>query len=85
LSFRLKAGKEKATQFIDNLELISHLANVGDGKTLIIHPASTTHSQLSDEEQISSGVYPSLLRLSLGNEHIDDIKLDLEEAFKKIF
>lgn len=85
LSFRIKAGKEKAAQFIESLELISHLANVGDGKTLIIHPASTTHQQLSDEEQLSSGVYPNLLRLSLGNEHIDDIKTDLEEAFKKIF
>ncbi len=84
LSFRIKAGKEKAAQFIENLELISHLANVGDGKTLIIHPATTTHQQLSDEEQLSSGVYPNLLRLSAGNEHIDDIKLDLEEAFKKI-
>lgn len=84
LSFRIKAGKEKAARFIENLELISHLANVGDGKTLIIHPATTTHQQLSDEEQLSSGVYPNLLRLSAGNEHIDDIKLDLEEAFKKI-
>lgn len=84
LSFRIKAGKEKAAQFIENLELISHLANVGDGKTLIIHPATTTHQQLSDEEQLSSGVYPNLLRLSAGNEHIDDIKFDLEEAFKKI-
>lgn len=84
LSFRIKAGKEKASQFIENLELISHLANVGDGKTLIIHPATTTHQQLSDEEQLSSGVYPNLLRLSVGNEHLDDIKLDLEEAFAKI-
>jgi O-acetylhomoserine (thiol)-lyase len=84
LSFRIKAGKEKAAQFIENLELISHLANVGDGKTLIIHPATTTHQQLSDEEQLSSGVFPNLLRLSAGNEYIDDIKLDLEEAFKKI-
>jgi O-acetylhomoserine (thiol)-lyase len=84
LSFRIKAGKEKAAKFIENLELISHLANVGDGKTLIIHPASTTHQQLSDEEQLSSGVYPNLLRLSLGNEHVDDIKYDIEEAFKRI-
>jgi O-acetylhomoserine/O-acetylserine sulfhydrylase len=84
LSFRIKAGKEKAAQLIENLQLVSHLANVGDGKTLIIHPASTTHQQLSDEEQITSGVFPNLLRLSLGNEHIDDIKLDLEEALNKI-
>lgn len=84
LSFRIKAGKEKASQLIENLQLISHLANVGDGKTLIIHPATTTHQQLSDEEQLTSGVFPNLLRLSLGNEHIDDIKLDLEEALNKI-
>ncbi len=84
LSFRVKAGKEKVSKFIESLELISHLANVGDGKTLIIHPASTTHQQLSDDEQLKSGVYPNLLRISLGNEHIDDIKFDLEEAFKRI-
>jgi O-acetylhomoserine/O-acetylserine sulfhydrylase len=85
LSFRVKAGKEKAARFIENLELVSHLANVGDSKTLIIHPATTTHQQLSDEEQLASGVYPNLLRLSLGNEHIDDIKYDLEQAFNKVF
>ena len=84
LTFRLKAGKEKASEFIDNLELISHLANVGDAKSLIIHPASTTHQQLSDEEQLASGVFPNLLRLSAGIEHVDDLKYDLEEAFKKI-
>jgi O-acetylhomoserine (thiol)-lyase len=60
------------------------LANVGDAKTLIIHPASTTHSQLSDEEQLSAGVLPDQLRLSVGIEHIDDIKEDLEQAFAKI-
>lgn len=85
LTFRVKAGKEKAAEFIDNLELISHLANVGDAKTLIIHPATTTHQQLSDEEQLSSGVYPNLLRLSVGNEHIEDLKYDLDQAFKKAF
>ncbi|MDP4209753.1 MAG: O-acetylhomoserine aminocarboxypropyltransferase/cysteine synthase [Bacteroidota bacterium] len=85
LSFRLKAGKEKATEFINSLELISHLANVGDAKTLIIHPASTTHQQLSDEEQLASGVYPNLLRLSAGIEHVDDLKYDLDLAFKKVF
>jgi O-acetylhomoserine (thiol)-lyase len=84
LTFRLKAGKEAATKLVDGLELISHLANVGDAKTLIIHPASTTHSQLSDEEQISAGVLPDQLRLSVGIEHIDDIKDDLEQAFAKI-
>lgn len=85
LTFRVKAGKEKASELINNLKLISHLANVGDAKTLIIHPATTTHQQLSDEEQLSSGVYPNLLRLSVGIEHIDDLKYDLEQAFKKVF
>ena len=67
-----------------NVELISHLANVGDAKTLIIHPASTTHEQLSAEEQIKSGVEQGSIRLSVGLEHIDDIKADLEQAFSKI-
>lgn len=84
LTFRLKDGKEAASKFVDNLQLISHLANVGDAKSLIIHPASTTHQQLSEAEQLSAGVYPNLLRLSVGIEHIDDIKADLEQAFDKI-
>lgn len=84
LTFRLKAGKDAASEFVNNLKLVSHLANVGDAKTLIIHPASTTHSQLSEEEQISAGVLPDQLRLSVGIEHIDDIKEDLEQAFAAI-
>lgn len=84
LTFRLKAGKDAATKLVDNLELISHLANVGDAKTLIIQPAATTHQQLSDKEQLAAGVYPDQLRLSVGIEHIDDIKADLEQAFDKI-
>jgi O-acetylhomoserine/O-acetylserine sulfhydrylase len=84
LTFRLKDGKEAASKFVDNLQLISHLANVGDAKSLIIHPASTTHQQLSEAEQLSAGVYPNSLRLSVGIEHIDDIKADLEQAFDKI-
>ena len=84
LSFKLKAGKEKASQLVNSLELISHLANVGDAKTLIIHPASTTHQQLSEEEQVKSGIYPNMLRLSVGIEHINDIIEDLEQAFAKI-
>lgn len=84
LTFRLKAGKEAASKFVENLELISHLANVGDAKTLIIHPASTTHSQLSEVEQLAAGVLSDQLRLSIGIEHIDDIKEDLEQAFAKI-
>ncbi len=85
LSFRLKGGKEKAAAFVNHVELISHLANVGDAKTLIIHPASTTHQQLTDEEQISAGVLPDSIRLSVGIEHVDDIKTDLNNAFSKIF
>ena len=82
LSFKIKAGKEAADKVVDNLKLISHLANVGDSKTLIIHPATTTHEQLSEAEQLSAGVEPGRLRISLGIEHIDDIKADLEAAFK---
>ncbi len=84
LSFVIRGGKEEATRFVDSLTLISHLANVGDAKTLIIQPSATTHQQLSDEEQRASGVVPNLLRISLGIEHIDDIKADLENAFNKI-
>ncbi|TAG57288.1 MAG: aminotransferase class I/II-fold pyridoxal phosphate-dependent enzyme [Cytophagales bacterium] len=80
LSFKLKGDRAKATQFVDSLKLVSHLANVGDAKTLIIHPASTTHSQLSEIEQKSAGVDPNMLRVSLGIEHIDDIKADFEQA-----
>jgi O-acetylhomoserine/O-acetylserine sulfhydrylase len=67
-----------------NLELISHLANVGDAKTLIIHSASTTHSQLSESELIKAGVYPNLLRVSAGIENIEDIKEDLDNALKRL-
>jgi O-acetylhomoserine/O-acetylserine sulfhydrylase len=81
LSFELKGEKQRAEKFVNNLQLISHLANVGDSKTLIIHPASTTHSQLSEAEQKSAGVQPTALRVSLGIEHIDDIKADIEQSF----
>lgn len=81
LSFELKGDKQRAEKFVNNLQLISHLANVGDAKTLIIHPASTTHSQLSEAEQKSAGVEPTALRVSLGIEHIDDIKADIEQSF----
>jgi O-acetylhomoserine/O-acetylserine sulfhydrylase len=84
LSFTLKGTRENAAKLVDNLKLVSHLANVGDAKTLIIQPAATTHQQLSDEEQISSGVLPTLLRISVGIEHIDDIKADLQQAFEKV-
>jgi len=85
LSFTLKGTKEAAGQLIDNLKLVSHLANVGDAKTLIIQPSATTHQQLTEEEQLSTGVLPNLLRVSVGLEHIDDIKEDFEQAFQKVF
>ena len=85
LIFVVKVGREKASQLVDSLKLVSHLANVGDAKTLIIHPASTTHQQLSDTEQLASGVLPSQLRVSVGFEHIDDIKNDFIQAFEKAF
>jgi len=81
LSFKVKDGKASADFIVNNLKLASHLANVGDAKTLIIHPATTTHQQLSDKEQIASGVEPGVLRVSVGIEHIDDIKADFENAF----
>jgi O-acetylhomoserine/O-acetylserine sulfhydrylase len=84
LSFQIKGDKENAAAFIDNLKLVSHLANLGDAKTLIIQPSATTHQQLSDEEQLSAGVLPNSLRISVGIEHIDDIKADFEQAFAKI-
>ena len=84
LSFTLKGGKEKATTFVNSLTLTSHLANVGDSKTLIIQPSATTHSQLDEAEQAAAGVLPNLLRISLGIEHIDDIKADLEQGFAAI-
>lgn len=84
LAFKVKAGKEAADKFVNSLSLISHLANVGDAKTLIIHPSTTTHQQLGEEEQKKSGVFPGVLRVSVGIEHIDDIKADLEKAFSVI-
>ena len=84
LSFIIKGGAEAADGLINNLELISHLANVGDAKTLIIHPASTTHQQLTDDEQASSGVIQGSIRLSVGIENIDDIKSDLEQGFASV-
>jgi O-acetylhomoserine (thiol)-lyase len=85
LSFTVKGTKEHTSQLIDSLKLVSHLANVGDAKTLIIQPSATTHQQLSNEEQLASGVLPTLLRVSVGIEHIDDIKADFQQAFDKVF
>ena len=84
LTFGVKGGYDAALKFIENVELASHLANVGDAKTLVIHPASTTHQQLTEKEQASGGVKEDLVRVSVGIEHIDDIIADFETAFKKI-
>lgn len=83
LSFVLKAEKQKAARLVEHLELVSHLANVGDAKTLIIQPATTTHSQLPAEDQSAAGIEPGMFRVSVGLEHIDDIINDFEQAFKK--
>jgi O-acetylhomoserine (thiol)-lyase len=84
LGFGVKGGMEVGKKFINSLHLISHLANIGDAKTLAIHPASTTHQQLSPEEQLATGVTPDFIRLSIGIEHIDDILADIEQALNKI-
>jgi O-acetylhomoserine (thiol)-lyase len=83
IGFGIRSGAEAGKKFIESLELISHLANVGDAKTLAIHPATTTHQQLSAEEQIATGVTPDFIRLSIGIEHIDDIIADIEQALIK--
>ena len=86
LMFSLKGGFDDAVTFINSLKLSSHLANVGDAKTLVIHPASTTHQQLSPEEQESAGVTPTMIRVSVGIEHIDDIKSDFDSInYKTLF
>ena len=85
LNFGVKGTKENASKFIDSLQLVSHLANVGDVKTLAIHPSSTTHDQLNEVEQLAGGVLPNLIRISVGIEHIEDIKADFEQAFAKVF
>jgi O-acetylhomoserine/O-acetylserine sulfhydrylase len=84
LSFKVKGDPERANALIDQVKLISHLVNVGDAKTLIAHPAATTHQQLSEEDKQKAGVYPGELRLSVGIEHIDDLKADLQQAFDAI-
>jgi O-acetylhomoserine (thiol)-lyase len=82
--FGIEGGLEAGSKFVDNLKLFSHLANVGDAKSLVIHPSSTTHSQLSEEQQKAGGLTPDLVRLSIGIEHIDDIRGDLEQAFARV-
>lgn len=85
LQFGIKGGAENGKKFINGLKLVSHLANVGDAKTLAIHPASTTHEQLSAEEQVQAGVLSNLIRISVGIEHIEDIKADFEQSFLQVF
>jgi len=82
LGFGIKGGKEAGAKFINSVKLVSHLANVLDSKTLVIHPATTTHQQLSNEEQLSTGVTPEYVRVSVGTEHIDDIIADFDQALK---
>jgi O-acetylhomoserine (thiol)-lyase len=82
-TFGLKGGRSAGSTFIENLTLISHLANVGDARTLVIHPASTTHQQLSEEEMKSGGVTPEMVRLSVGLEDVDDIIYDLDQALER--
>jgi len=83
VGFGIKGGKKACIKFINSVKLASHLANIGDSKTLVIHPASTTHSQLTEAEQVAAGVTPDYVRVSVGTEHIDDIIGDFEQALKE--
>jgi O-acetylhomoserine (thiol)-lyase len=84
LTFGIKGGKEAGRTFIDSLTLLSHLANIGDAKSLVIHPATTTHQQLSDADQLAAGITPDLVRLSVGIEDAEDILWDLEQALAAV-
>jgi O-acetylhomoserine (thiol)-lyase len=83
LTFGIKGGASAGEKFIDSVQFLSHLANIGDAKSLVIHPASTTHRQLSEEDQLKAGVSPDMIRLSVGIESIDDILWDLDQALRK--
>jgi O-acetylhomoserine (thiol)-lyase len=83
MTFGIKGGMPAGVKFIEALQFFSHLANVGDAKTLVIHPASTTHRQLSEEDQVKAGVGPDMVRLSIGIEDIDDILWDLDQALAR--
>ena len=83
-TFEIEGGSDAAKRFIDSLEIFSLLANVADVKSLVIHPASTTHSQLNDQELAEQHIYPGTIRLSIGTEHVDDLIADLAQAFEKI-
>lgn len=82
MGFEIKGGLEAGKRFIESVKLASHVANILDAKTLVIHPASTTHQQLTPVEQLKAGVTPGLIRISVGIEHIDDILSDLEQALR---
>jgi len=82
IAFNIKGGREAGQKFVGALELHSHVANIGDVRSLVIHPASTTHSQLTEDEQLATGVNPGLVRLSVGLESIDDILADLDAGFR---
>ena len=83
LTFGIRGGKNAGTRFIENAQFLSHLANVGDAKTLVIHPASTTHRQMTEEDQIKAGIKPDMIRLSIGLETLDDIIWDIDQALRK--
>ena len=83
LSFGIKGGAAAGQMFIESVEFLSHLANIGDAKTLVIHPASTTHRQLSEEQQMAAGVPPDLIRLAVGIESVNDIIWDIDQALSK--
>jgi O-acetylhomoserine (thiol)-lyase len=83
VAFGIEGGRDVGRKFIDSLEMFSHVANIGDAKSLAIHPATTTHSQLNDEELESAGVSPDMVRLSVGIESIEDIKADIDQALAK--
>ena len=83
MGMELEGGKEAGLKFIDNLKMLYHVANIGDSRSLAIHPATTTHSQLSDEELLQAGVTPGYVRLSIGIEHVDDIIEDIDQALAK--
>ena len=84
MGFEIKGGRESGEKFINALEMVYHVANIGDSRSLAIHPGSTTHSQLSEEELLSAGITPGFVRLSIGLEHSDDIIADFEQALSKI-
>ena len=84
VSFGIKGGKDRASEFIENLKIFSHLANIGDAKSLVIHPATTTHAQLSNKELKKLGISEDLIRLSIGIEDVEDLIKDLQQAFKNL-